>query len=105
MQFNTQLLHGKSVSEFPDRAILPPVSQVAAFRYESMEELEKVFHHQRNGYAYSRIGNPTLTAFERRINEEAPERKGAHYRRGRARRACRTVSGGRGRRRHRHCRR
>ena len=69
MQFNTRLLHGKSVSAFPDRAILPPVSQVAAFRYESMEELEKVFHHQRNGYAYSRIGNPTLTAFERRINE------------------------------------
>ena len=69
MEFNTKLLHGSAIVKNPGREILPPISQVTAFRYESMEELEKVFQHKSMGYAYSRIGNPTLTAFEQRINE------------------------------------
>lgn len=69
MNFNTNLLHGKSIIKNPGREILPPVSQVTAFRYESMEELEKVFLHKSMGYAYTRIGNPTVSALERRINE------------------------------------
>lgn len=32
--------------------------------YESMEDLERVFQHKRMGYAYTRIGNPTITALE-----------------------------------------
>nr|WP_027871461.1 PLP-dependent transferase [[Eubacterium] cellulosolvens] len=69
MEFNTKLLHGKSILSNPAREILPPISQVTAFKYESMEELEKVFLHKSMGFAYSRIGNPTLSAFEQRINE------------------------------------
>jgi len=69
MNFNTTLLHGKSIAQYPGREILPPVSQVAAFRYESMEELEKVFLHKSMGYAYTRIGNPTVMAFEQRLSE------------------------------------
>jgi len=34
-----------------------------------MEELEKVFQHKRMGYAYTRIGNPSLTAFEQKLSE------------------------------------
>ena len=67
--FNTKLLHGKTSKGFPNREILPPISQVTAFRYDSMEELERVFLHKSMGYAYSRIGNPTITAFEQRIQE------------------------------------
>ena len=66
--FNTGLLHGRKDHGFGERQILPPISQVTAFEYESMEELEKVFDHRIMGYAYSRIGNPTLTAFEQKIN-------------------------------------
>lgn len=67
--FNTKLLHRKAVRDYENREILPPVSQVTAFQYECMEDLERVFSHRRSGYAYTRIGNPTLTAFEQRINE------------------------------------
>ena len=67
--FNTGLLHGKTSTGYSQREILPPVSQVTAFSYENMEELEKVFAHKSMGYAYTRIGNPTLAAFEQRINE------------------------------------
>ncbi|MCR5338708.1 MAG: PLP-dependent transferase [Lachnospiraceae bacterium] len=69
MRFNTTLLHGASIAKYPGREILPPISQVSAFRYESMEELEKVFLHKSMGYAYTRIGNPTITAFEQRLAE------------------------------------
>ncbi|MBR6485417.1 MAG: O-acetylhomoserine aminocarboxypropyltransferase/cysteine synthase [Lachnospiraceae bacterium] len=67
-RFNTRLLHGETSKGYGQREILPPVSQVSAFRYESMEELEKVFQHKCMGYAYTRIGNPTIAAFEKRIN-------------------------------------
>ncbi|MBO4265668.1 MAG: O-acetylhomoserine aminocarboxypropyltransferase/cysteine synthase [Lachnospiraceae bacterium] len=69
MLFNTKLLHGKSTQGFVSGQTLPPISQVSAFRYESMEELEKVFDHKKMGFAYTRIGNPTLAAFEQRISE------------------------------------
>ncbi|MBQ9014488.1 MAG: O-acetylhomoserine aminocarboxypropyltransferase/cysteine synthase [Firmicutes bacterium] len=69
MKFNTKLLHSEVLESGEHGDILPPISQVTAFRYENMEELEKVFQHRRAGYAYSRIGNPTLTAFERRISD------------------------------------
>ena len=67
--FNTGLLHGRGARGYGQREILPPISQVTAFCYENMEELEKVFAHKSMGYAYTRIGNPTLAAFEQKINE------------------------------------
>ena len=67
--FNTGLLHGRTAHGYGQREILPPISQVTAFCYENMEELEKVFAHKSMGYAYTRIGNPTLAAFEQKINE------------------------------------
>ena len=47
--FNTKLLHGKASSDFGQGQILPPISQVTAFSYESMEDLEKVFEHKKMG--------------------------------------------------------
>lgn len=52
MQFNTRLLHAESSVPMMHGEILPPVSQVSAFRYDTMESLEQVFHHKRMGYAY-----------------------------------------------------
>lgn len=69
MEFNTQLLHGNAVGRYEQGATLPPVSQVNAFFYETAEELEKVFGNRAPGFAYSRIGNPTVDAFERRVCE------------------------------------
>ena len=69
MRFNTKLLHGKSTKKYADNSTLPPIAQVSAFGYESAEEQEKVFQHKASGYAYTRIGNPTIAAFEQRISE------------------------------------
>lgn len=69
MKFNTQLLHGKGVGKYPDGATIPPISQVSAFAYETAEELEKIFDNKAPGYAYTRIGNPVVAEFERRVND------------------------------------
>ena len=69
MDFNTRLLHGRAVGVYPYGATLPPITQSNAFQYESFEALERVFAHKAMGYAYSRIGNPTVSALEQRLNE------------------------------------
>ncbi len=69
MDFNTKLLHGKAVKRYEHGATLPSVSQVSAFSYESAEQLEKVFNNKAVGFAYTRIGNPVVDAFEKRICE------------------------------------
>ena len=69
MEFNTKLLHGQAVGSYPNGGTLPPIAQTNAFRYDCFETLEKVFSHKAMGFAYSRIGNPTVAAFEQRISE------------------------------------
>ena len=69
MRFNTKLLHGKGIRKYPDGATIPPISQVTAFQYDTVEEQELVFAHKASGFAYSRIGNPTVAALEQRMND------------------------------------
>ncbi len=66
MDFNTSLLHGRKIKdEFGATSV--PIYQVSAFAHESAEQLEKVFSNRASGFSYSRIGNPTVDAFEKRI--------------------------------------
>lgn len=69
LNFNTTLLHGKLKGRTFLGETTPPIFQVNAFSHESPEKLEKVFNNQAPGYAYSRIGNPTISAFENKIAE------------------------------------
>ena len=69
MEFQTKLLHGKSVDNYANGSTVPPISLANAFAYESSEQLEKVFQNRAPGFAYTRIANPTVDAFERRANE------------------------------------
>ncbi len=68
MGFNTDLLHA---GEFKDEkgATLPPIYQNTAFKQENAGNLEAIFENKRAGYCYTRVGNPTITAFENRITK------------------------------------
>lgn len=68
MDFNTRLLHDNFVPDKTTGATLTPIYQVSAFARESAEDLERVFNNKAPGFAYSRISNPTVAAFEERIN-------------------------------------
>ncbi|MCD7981435.1 MAG: aminotransferase class I/II-fold pyridoxal phosphate-dependent enzyme [Clostridiales bacterium] len=71
MKFNTTLLHGtKEIPFFGDAesgATQPPVCQSSAFRHTSAKRMEQIFHNKAPGFSYSRLGNPTVEAFEKRM--------------------------------------
>lgn len=69
MKFNTRLLHGRAVKRYAEGATVPPIAQVTAFSFPTAEEQANVFQHKAAGFAYSRVGNPTVAAFETRLNE------------------------------------
>lgn len=67
MKFNTALLHKNFDSDPSTGATVAPIYQVSAFSHESPEMLEKIFNNKAPGFAYSRISNPTVDSFEKRI--------------------------------------
>ena len=64
--FNTTLLHGTEETN-PFGATQVPVYQSSAFRHDTAEELEKIFSNKMAGYSYTRINNPTIESFEKRM--------------------------------------
>lgn len=66
--FNTTLLHGVD-DKNPYGTTQVPIYQSSAFRHESAEDLEKIFTNKKMGFSYTRINNPTVEAFEKRITK------------------------------------
>ena len=67
MNFNTSLLHLAEPHGFDRGSTMPPLFQVSAFASESAEQLEKIFNNRAAGYSYTRVANPTVDAFEKRM--------------------------------------
>lgn len=67
MEFNTALLHQNYDGDPSTGATVTPIYQTSAFAYDSAEQLEKVFNNRAPGFSYTRIGNPTVDAFEKRM--------------------------------------
>ena len=66
MNFATELLHGTQ----PDKltgSTTQPIYQTAAYYQETAEQMEAVFKGRQAGFVYTRVGNPTIAAFERRL--------------------------------------
>lgn len=68
MDFNTKLLHGNHRPDEKTGSTTVPIYQSSSFRYKTAEELERVFQGNDYGYIYTRINNPTIDAFEKRIS-------------------------------------
>ena len=64
--FNTGLLHGTD-EKYPQGATQVPIYQSSAFRHDSAEDLEKIFDNKKMGFSYTRINNPTVESFEKRV--------------------------------------
>jgi len=46
---------------------IPPIVQSTTYKYEDIEQLNRVMTLKEFGYKYTRTGNPTVTAFEQRV--------------------------------------
>ncbi|AJA49588.1 methionine gamma-lyase [Clostridium pasteurianum DSM 525 = ATCC 6013] len=66
MKFNTKLIHGNR-KEDETGATNTPIYLSNAYSHNSAEKLESIMMGTSMGYAYTRISNPTITSFERRI--------------------------------------
>lgn len=65
MRFNTAVLH-----KIPDKATGAtnvPIHQTAAYAIDTAEDMANIFKGRKPGYIYTRVGNPTLSAFENRL--------------------------------------
>lgn len=67
MEFNTKLLHGSYQPDEKTGSTTVPIYQSTSFRHRTAEELESIFNGTDYGYIYTRINNPTVDAFEKRI--------------------------------------
>jgi O-acetylhomoserine (thiol)-lyase len=68
MKFETKAIHGNCEPDPITGATTYPIYQSASFEYESAQEHSDVFFGRKFGHQYSRVTNPTVTAFESRIN-------------------------------------
>lgn len=64
---NTMLLHGIRQEDEFKGATSVPIFQTSAYAHKTAEELEDIFNNKKPGFSYSRIGNPTVDNFEKRM--------------------------------------
>lgn len=65
--FNTRAIHGEISKPDVQRAIRYPVYAGVAFDFESAEDIEAAFIGRKAAHSYSRISNPSVEAFERKM--------------------------------------
>ena len=65
--FNTQMLHAGQVPDPTTGSRAMPIYQTSSFVFEDTEHAAHLFALNKFGNIYSRIGNPTVAAFEERI--------------------------------------
>ncbi len=67
MSFETALLHARRRDPFAAESTTPPIFQTSAYLFDEEERHAAVAGGRAPGYVYSRLGNPTVAAFERRM--------------------------------------
>src|SRR5829696_2101791 len=66
----TKLVHAGERRPLPDAMpVSTPICASATFTYDSMQEIDQVFSGEKQGYIYTRYGNPTITALEEAVRE------------------------------------
>jgi len=66
-QIETMLIHeGYESSEYQG-SLTPPLFQTSTFTFPTAQHGEQSFNGERNGYIYSRLGNPTVHILEERM--------------------------------------
>ncbi|HET6853177.1 MAG TPA: PLP-dependent aspartate aminotransferase family protein [Pyrinomonadaceae bacterium] len=66
----TKLVHGGERRTLPDaKPVVTPIYASATFTYDSMQEIDQVFAGEKDGFIYTRYGNPTTAALEEAVRE------------------------------------
>src|SRR5918996_2654309 len=66
----TKLVHAGERRPLPDaHPVTTPIYASATFTYASMKEIDQVFSGEKQGFVYTRYGNPTIAALEEAVRE------------------------------------
>src|SRR3954452_8266590 len=66
----TKLVHAGERRPLPDaQPVSTPIYASATFTYETMQEIDQVFSGEKQGFIYTRYGNPTIAALEVAVRE------------------------------------
>jgi cystathionine gamma-synthase/methionine-gamma-lyase len=64
----TKLVHsGERQTASDAQSVATPIYATATFTYESMEDIDRVFSGEKQGFIYTRYGNPTIGALEEAV--------------------------------------
>ena len=65
--FATEQVHGGFLPDTAHGARVPAIHMSSGFLFDDFEQANERFVQTADGYSYTRVGNPTNTAVERRI--------------------------------------
>ena len=66
----TKLVHsGERRASQDAMPVSTPIYATATFTYDSMEEIDRVFSGEKQGFIYTRYGNPTTAALEEAVRD------------------------------------
>jgi len=66
----TKLVHAGERRPLPEALpVATPIYATATFTYDSMQDIDQVFSGEKQGFIYTRYGNPTIAALEEAVRE------------------------------------
>ena len=66
----TKLVHAGERRPLPEALpVATPIYATATFTYDSMQDIDQVFSGEKQGFIYTRYGNPTVAALEEAVRE------------------------------------
>jgi O-acetylhomoserine (thiol)-lyase len=67
--FTTTLLHSDRLTKPEHGALHKPIHTSVTYGYDDVQDLVDIFQNKKKGYAYSRQGNPTVSALENKVTQ------------------------------------
>ena len=67
--FTTTNLHADRLGKPEHGALHKPIHTSVTYGYDDVQDLVDIFQNKKKGYAYSRQGNPTVTALENKVTQ------------------------------------
>jgi O-acetylhomoserine (thiol)-lyase len=67
--FTTTILHSDRLTKPEHGALHKPIHTSVTYGYDDVQDLVDIFQNKKKGYAYSRQGNPTVSALETKVTQ------------------------------------
>ncbi|HEY8929750.1 MAG TPA: cystathionine gamma-synthase family protein [Mucilaginibacter sp.] len=67
--FTTTILHSDRLGKPEHGALHKPIHTAVTYGYDDVQDLVDIFQNKKKGYAYSRQGNPTVSALENKVTQ------------------------------------